>query len=401
MSATATLPLHGKRVLELGHIVAGPVTAMILAELGADVIKVERPGSGDQARYSRGNQGYFLAFNSCKRSVTLDLKSDAGRAAFLKLVATADVVVDNYAPGVLERLGLAHDDLAKVNPRIVTCGIRGFLPGPYGSRNLLDEPAQMMGGLAYMTGPPGMPLRAGASVIDIAGAMFSVIGIISALLRREETGSGDNIKTGLFETVVFVVAQHIAKAGISGEVPLPMTERGAGKDLGWGIYKVFETKDRRHVFIGVTSDDQWSSFCQEFGLDDLWAEPALRSNAGRRAQYERLTGRTDALVRTMNWQEIISHLERANIPHAPVNTPADLFDHPQLLARKHLTRLEAPDGSSAPIPGLPIEFANAGRQTLSNPPKLGEHSREILGELGYSAEEIERLIRIPNPELAA
>ena len=382
MSATATLPLHGKRVLELGHIVAGPVTAMILAELGADVIKVERPGSGDQARYSRGNQGYFLAFNSCKRSVTLDLKSEAGRAAFLKLVATADVVVDNYAPGVLERLSLAHDDLKKVNPRIVTCGIRGFLPGPYGGRNLLDEPAQMMGGLAYMTGPPGMPLRAGASVIDITGAMFSVIGIISALLRREETGSGDNIKTGLFETVVFVVAQHIAKAGISGEVPPPMTERGAGKDLGWGIYKVFETRDRRHVFIGVTSDSQWSSFCQEFGLADLWAEPALRSNAGRRAQYERLTQRTEALARTLNWQEIIARLERANIPHAPVNTPADLFDHPQLLARKHLTPLEAPDGSSAPIPALPIEFAYTRRQTLTNPPKLGEHSRDILGELG-------------------
>jgi crotonobetainyl-CoA:carnitine CoA-transferase CaiB-like acyl-CoA transferase len=401
MSAASTLPLQGIRVLELGHIVAGPVTAMILAELGADVIKVERPGSGDQARYSRGNQGYFLAFNSCKRSVTIDLKSDAGRAAFLKLVETADVVVDNYAPGALERLGLAYEALSKVNPRIITCGIRGFLPGPYGERNLLDEPAQMMGGLAYMTGPPGMPLRAGASVIDITGAMFSVIGILSALLRRERTGSSDDIKTGLFETVVFVVAQHIAKAGISGEVPPPMTERGAGKDLGWGIYRVFETKDRRHVFIGVTSDNQWRSFCHEFGLDDLWAESALRTNAGRRAAYDRLTQRTENLVRTMNWHDVIAHLEHANIPHAPVNTPADLFDHPHLLARNHLTRLEAPDGTSSPIPGLPIEFDKAGRRPLGNPPKLGEHSGSILAELGYSTGEIERLTRIPDPEIAA
>jgi crotonobetainyl-CoA:carnitine CoA-transferase CaiB-like acyl-CoA transferase len=401
MNLTSTLPLQGIRVLELGHIVAGPVAAMILAELGADVIKVERPGAGDQARYSRGNQGYFLAFNSCKRSVTIDLKSEEGKAAFLKLVKTADVVIDNYGPGVLERLGLSYEDLKEANPRIVTCGIRGFLPGPYETRNLLDEPAQMMGGLAYMTGPPGMPLRAGASVIDITGAMFSVIGILSALLRREHTGAGDNINTGLFETVVFVVAQHIAKAGISGEVPPPMTERGAGKDLGWGIYKVFETRDERHVFIGVTSDSQWCAFCEEFGLDDLWAEPALRSNAGRRVQYERLTQRTEALVRTMDWREIIGRLERANIPHAPVNTPSDLFNHPHLLARKQLTPLEAPDGSSAPIPGLPIEFRNAGRRTLSNPPKLGEHSQDILDELGYSAEEIERLTRIPDPELAA
>jgi crotonobetainyl-CoA:carnitine CoA-transferase CaiB-like acyl-CoA transferase len=400
MSAPS-LPLHGIRVLELGHIVAGPVAAMILGELGADVIKVERPGSGDQARFSRGNQGYFLAFNSCKRSVAIDLKSEAGRAAFLKLVATADVIIDNYAPGVLDRLGFTPDNLTKINPRLVTCGIRGFLPGPYENRNLLDEPAQMMGGLAYMTGPPGMPLRAGASVIDIAGAMFSVIGILSALLRRERTGVGEGIKTGLFETVVFLVSQHIAKAGISDEVPPPMTERGAGKDLGWGIYKVFETKDNRHVFIGVTSDSQWRSFCQEFGLDDLWAEPALRSNAGRRAQYERLTALTDALVRTMTWHEIIARLERANIPHAPVNTPADLFEHQHLVARRHMMRLEAPDGSSSPIPGLPIEFLHAGRQLLTNPPKLGEHSDEILSELGYSDEDMKELTRIPEPEAAA
>jgi crotonobetainyl-CoA:carnitine CoA-transferase CaiB-like acyl-CoA transferase len=368
---------------------------MILAELGADVIKVERPGSGDQARYSRGNQGYFLAFNSCKRSLTIDLKSKAGREAFLKLIQTADVVIDNYGPGVLERLNLAYDALSKVNPRIVTCGIRGFLSGPYENRNLLDEPAQMMGGLAYMTGPPGMPLRAGASVIDITGAMFSVIGILSALLKRERIATGEEIKTGLFETVVFVVAQHIAKAGISGEVPPPMTERGAGKDLGWGIYKVFQTKDDRHVFIGVTSDTQWRSFCHEFGLDDLWREPGLRSNAGRRAQYERLTTRTEQLVRTMNWRQIIDRLERANIPHAPVNTPADLFEHPHLVARRHLTRLDAPDGSSAPIPGLPIEFSKSACRALTSPPKLGEHSREILSECGYSADEIDRLIKEP------
>ena len=188
------------------------------------------------------------------------------------------MLIDNYGPGVLERMGLGYEALQRIKPGVLHCGIKGFLSGPYENRNLLDEPAQMMGGLAYMTGPPGMPLRAGASVVDLTGAMFSVIGILAALLKRGRDGQGNDMRVGLFETAVFLVSQHIAKAGISGEVPAPMTERGVGQDLGWGIYRVFETRDRRHVFIGVTSDVQWEAYCREFGLDDLWAEEELRNN---------------------------------------------------------------------------------------------------------------------------
>ena len=401
MTQSSALPLSGIRVLELGHIVAGPVASMILAELGADVVKIERPGVGDQARQSRGNQSYFLAFNSCKRSVEINLKSQVGREAFLRLVATADVVIDNYGPGVLDRIDLGHEALKSVNPRIITCGIRGFLPGPYESRNLLDEPAQMMGGLAYMTGPPGTPLRAGTSVVDITGAMFSVIGVLSALLQRGQTGEDRQIRTGLFETVVFLVSQHIAKAGISGEVPPPMTERGVGKDLGWGIYKVFQTKDARHVFIGVTSDNQWQAFCQEFGLDGLWAELELRKNAGRRKQFDRLTSLTAELAASLTWRELLDRLVRANIPHAPVNTPSDLFEDPHLIARHHLTTLVAPDGSSSPIPSMPIEFEGLDRSELRNPPKLGEHNGEILGELGYSPKEIAEISRANELDVVA
>jgi crotonobetainyl-CoA:carnitine CoA-transferase CaiB-like acyl-CoA transferase len=375
--------LTGLKVVELGHIVAGPTASLILALLGADVIKIEQPGTGDMSRFSRGNQGYFLSFNTNKRSITIDLKKKKGKEVFEKLVARADIMIDNYGPGVLERLGLSYEHLSKLNPRLIHCGIKGFLNGPYEDRTLLDEPAQMMGGLAYMTGPRNMPLRAGASLVDVTGALFGVIGILTALYNRKDSGRGRDIRVGLFESVVYLVKQHIAKAGISGEVPAPMPERGVGKDLGWGIYKIFDTKDDRQVFIGITGDAHWERFCREFELKDLWADESLRRNEGRTKAYEYLNQRTDEIIKGLTFEEAKARLEKANVPHAPVNTPMDLFDNPHLKGRGHFSKATAPDGTSAPLPKLPLSIDNWESLKRTNPPKLGEHTAQILEELGY------------------
>lgn len=381
MKAASTSPLGGVRVLELGHIVAGPTASLILAELGADVIKIERPEGGDQARLSEGNQGHFISYNSNKRSVVLDIRSETGKATFLALVERSDVLIDNFSPGALDRLGLGYETLSVRNPRLIHGSIKGFLPGPYGHRSLTDEPAQMMGGLAYMTGPLGRPLRAGTSVVDITGAMFAVISILAALRERETTGRGRQIQIGLFESVVFLVGQQVAQATLKGEVPLPMPERGMGRDLGWGIYRIFKTKDDRSVFVAVLSDFHWLRFCDEFALQSLREDESLRTNGGRAKQHERLGRIVQELVGTMTLAEVAIRLDRANLPFAPVNTPADLVDDPHLTATSFLHRVEAPDGRAGIIAGLPIATPDWLNGRRRNPPPLGHDTEDVLASL--------------------
>lgn len=386
------LPLSRVRVVELGHIVAGPSGGLILADLGADVVKVEEPRGGDQSRGMPNQGSTFYALNRGKRSLAVDLKHARGREVFGRLVRTADVVLDNYAPGVLERLGIGYTWGAALNPRVIYCSIKGFQPGPYGDRPLLDELAQMMGSMAYMTGPLGQPLRAGPSVIDIGAATYGVLATVAALYDREWTGRGQRIQSGLFETTVFLSAQHVSQAALSGRAPLPMPSRGMGSRLGWGVYQLFTTRDDRQVFIAITSNAHWQRFCAEFGLLDLLEDPSLDTNAKRCSSRPRVIPRIEALAGELTSAELVGRLEKARVPYAPVNTPLDVLDDPHLNSEGKLLEVHTAEGVTIKLPAVPVASDSFEIGVRGDPPALGQHTRELLAELAYSADEVDDLV---------
>jgi len=371
------LPLSGIRVIEFSHMVMGPSVGVILADLGADVVKVEPPG-GDQTRRLLGSgAGYFPMFNRNKRSICLDLKSEAGMTAARALCAGADVVIENFRPGTLDRLGLGAAALTAANPRLIHCSAKGFLDGPYDHRTALDEVTQMMGGLAYMTGPPGRPLRAGASVIDITGGMFGVIGVLAALERRHRTGKGGEVKCALFETTAFLVGQHMAQQAVTGAAPAPMPARLSA----WAIYDVFETaKADEQLFVGVVSDGQWRAFCGAFDVGALADDPDLAANNQRVQARDRILPVIRGLFAAMDRAEIVARLEVLGLPFAPIARPEDLFDDPHLTASGGLVDLTV-NGAPASLPALPlsIDGARAGvRHDLASP---GRDAAAILAGL--------------------
>ena len=294
-ASSQPLPLAGVRVIEFSHMVMGPTCGMVLADLGADVIKVEPAPAGDNTRRLTGTGvGFFPTFNRNKRSFCVDMKKPAGRELVLKLIAQADVVLENFRPGAMDKLGLGYEYLSKLNPRLIYCSCKGFLPGPYEHRSALDEVVQMMGGLAYMTGPPGQPLRAGSSVNDIMGGLFAVIGVLSALRQREVTGCGSLVQSGLFETNMVLVAQHMARVALEGKEPPPYGDPKMEKP--WPLYDVFRTADPdAQVFVGVVTDTQWRSFCSAFGLDDLLHDPSLDSMQKLAAARPRILARVSEI----------------------------------------------------------------------------------------------------------
>ena len=391
--ADQAAPLRGIKVIEFTHMVMGPTAGVILGDLGADVIKVE-PLKGDNTRRLTGSgAGYFPMYNRNKRSIALDLKNEKGREIALQLIQSADIVLENFRPGTMAKLGLDYDSLKSMHPRLIYCSLKGFLSGPYENRVALDEVTQMMGGLAYMTGLPNRPLRAGSSVIDITGGMFGVIAILSALHERQTTEVGSHITSALFETTAFLVGQHMAQQAVSGEAPPPMSVRQSA----WAIYDVFQLDSGERLFVGIVSDSLWYRFCEEFELAEWAADDSLSTNAGRVVAREHLLEAINRLFSPMSLQALSDRLDRAGLPFAPINTPGDLFNDPHLTASGGLLPLHLTDGDRAgqqtTLPRLPVDFGLTKPPLHRDVPQAGAHNHEVLSELGLDADAVATLIQ--------
>ncbi|PZO18348.1 MAG: formyl-CoA transferase [Burkholderiales bacterium] len=385
------LPFEGIRVVEFTHMVMGPTCGMVLADLGAEVIKVEPPAGDNTRRLLGSGAGFYPLFNRNKKSLVLDLQKPEGKEAVLKLITTADVVSENFKPETMKKLGLDYQSLKTLNPRLIHVSHKGFLPGPYDHRTALDEVVQMMGGLAYMTGRPGDPLRAGSSVNDIMGGLFGAIGVMAALSAREHTGQGAEVQSALFENNIFLVAQHMMQFAVTGKPAAPMPDRISP----WGIYDVFRVKDEEQIFLAVVSDTQWAIFCEAMAYADFQADERLHTNNGRVRSREWLIPQLRARLAEHSKAGLAAVFERHGLPFAPITKPHELLDDPHLLATGGLAPITLTDGATAGQTAqtvlLPLALDGERLGVRQGPPRLGEHSAELLAELGYSAEAATRL----------
>ncbi len=386
-SASAPLPLSGIRVVEFTHMVMGPTCGMVLGDLGADVIKVE-PLAGDSTRKLLGSgAGFYPLFNRNKKSIAVDIKSPEGSEIVHKLVATADIVSENFKTETMQKLGLDYAALSALHPRLIYVSHKGFLPGPYDHRTALDEVVQMMGGLAYMTGRPGDPLRAGSSVNDIMGGMFGAIGAMAALTQRQHTGLGQEVQSALFENNIFLVAQHMMQFAVTGKPAAPMPE----KISPWGVYDVFSVKDKAQIFLAVVGDGQWATFCDAFGFADLQSDLRVATNNDRVLARSWLIPLLRKRLAGFTAAELSARFEAHGLPFAPITDPQHLFDDPHLQQTGGLAPIELPDGRATQVPLLPLTLGGRRLGLRLNPPRLGEHTQALLGSLGYSAAHIAEL----------
>ena len=389
MNIPNSLPLQGVRVVEFTHMVMGPTCGMALGDLGAEVIKVE-PLTGDSTRRLLGSgAGFYPLFNRNKKSIALDLQSPQGREIVMRLVASADVVSENFKTSTMQKLGLDYAALSPQFPRLIYVSHKGFLPGPYDHRTALDEVVQMMGGLAYMTGRPGDPLRAGSSVNDIMGGLFGAMGAMAALMQRAQTGKGQEVQSALFENNIFLVAQHMLQFAVTGKAAAPMPERISP----WGIYDVFSVRDGEQIFLAVVGDSQWKIFCDAFGFADWFADPRLKTNNDRVLARDWMMPMLRERLAGHSAKALAAVFEKNGLPFAPITDPQDLFSDPHLLATGGLAPMTLPDGRETASPLLPITLNGQRPGLRLNPPKLGEHGRELLQGLGYTAQEMDDLVQ--------
>lgn len=368
-------------------MVMGPAVGAILGDLGAEVIKIE-PISGDKTRVlKKSGSGYFLTYNRNKRSLAMDIKKEEGKKIVQSLIRKSDVFIENFRPGAMDKLGFSYEEFSKLNSELIYCSAKGFLKGPYEHRTALDEVAQMMGGLAYMTGPPGRPLRAGSSVIDIMGGMFGAIAILAALQERQTTKKGQKVTSALYENVVYLMGQHMAQTATTGSPPPPMSVRVAA----WAVYDIFDTKDGEQIFIGVVSDTQWKLFCESFGLDDYANDESMDLNKGRVEKRDVIIPRLQELFRTFTKNDLMKKLDSTGLPFAPISKPEDLFDDVHLNESGGLLDIEIPTGGKTKLPAMPINMDDRRFDVHTPVPKVGEHSIKILEELGMDEDEINDL----------
>ena len=376
--------LEGLRVLEFTHAVMGPCAGMMLADNGAEVILIEPP-KGNATRYLKGfGTGYFSFYNRNKKSLAVNLKSEEGIQVVYDLIKTADIIVENFGPGTMDRLGLSYDKCKSLNDSIIYCSLKGFLSGPYEKRHAMDEVVQMMGGLAYMTGRSGDPLRAGTSAIDITGGMFGYIGILQALYQREKTGEGAFVKAALFETCTFMMGQHMAyQSQVDYPIP-PMPERVSA----WSIYRIFDTSDDDKIFIGIISDKHWIRFCEAFEWIDWKEDSRLTTNNQRIDEREWFIPELENRLGSFTKKEIVSRCDQYSIPFAPITQPGNLYDDPQLNEGNSLMEIKMRDGTMAKLPKFPLEFNGQRIEKRNDPPTIGNAAKELLKEIGKSDQQM-------------
>ena len=373
---TTGLPLEGIRVVEFTHMVMGPTCGMILADLGAEVIKIEPPG-GDKTRNLPGlGIGFFRSFNRNKKSVVLDIHTEQGMASAKELIGQSDVVLENFRPGMMEKLGLSFKDLEAQFPRLIYVSHKGFLPGPYEDRLALDEVVQNMAGLTYMTGPKGRPLRAGTSVNDIMGGMFGAIGVLAALRERDRTGKGQEIQSALFENCCMLAAQHMQQYQMTGEVPPPFPSRVSA----WSVYDTFEVAHGEQLFIGAVSDKQYLALCGVLSRPDLAADPALLTNAQRVEVRPELLKRLGESICEWEIDALCDKLQAAGLPYAKVVRPDQLVKDEHLIQSGGLVPMDTEDGETQ-VMLLPLLMGGRRPGVRMPLPGIGQHTEEVLASL--------------------